>query len=194
VFNFVTDSNRDSEPSWYFIHDRAIKLIVDGVSLSKVYAITGFRDINDYLTSHSAEDVKGIEVNISSKYTMKYIPMDAPFDLSMADVAFVEITTRAGSGPVMPYTPGTYLYKPMPFSLPKQFYQPKYTVRNKDTTAKDLRSIIAWYPNIVTDKEGKASVSFYSSDRAGTYTLILEGTDINGNLGSYRRKIILSKK
>ncbi|WP_295794517.1 hypothetical protein [Mucilaginibacter sp.] len=194
LFNFVTDLNRGSDPIWYFIHDRAIKLIIDGVPLSKVYAITGFRDINDYLTTHSAEDVKGIEVNITSKYTMKYIPMDAPADLSMADVAFVEITTRAGSGPVMPYTPGTYLYKPMPFSLPKQFYQPKYTVKNKDTAAKDLRSTIAWYPNIITDKDGKASVSFYSSDRAGTYTLILEGTDINGNLGSYRRKIILSKR
>ncbi|MCO5949153.1 hypothetical protein [Mucilaginibacter flavidus] len=194
LFNFVTDLNRGSDPIWYFIHDRAIKLIIDGVPLSKVYAITGFRDINDYLTTHSAEDVKGIEVNITSKYTMKYIPMDAPADLSMADVAFVEITTRAGSGPVMPYTPGTYLYKPMPFSLPKQFYQPKYTVKNKDTAAKDLRSTIAWYPNIITDKDGKASVSFHSSDRAGTYTLILEGTDINGNLGSYRRKIILSKR
>ncbi len=194
LFTFVTDSRGGADPNWYFINDRPIKLIIDGVSLSKVYAITGFRDIYDYLTTHSAEDVKGLEVNITSKYTMKYIPMDAPPDLSMADVAFVEITTRAGSGPVMPYTPGTYLYRPMPFSLPKQFYQPKYTVKNKDTTAKDLRSTIAWYPNIVTDKEGKASVSFYSSDRAGTYTLILEGTDINGNLGSYRRKIILFKK
>ena len=196
LLNFITDSaaNSSLELNWYFIGDRPIKLIIDGVPLSKVYVISGFRDINDYLTSHSAEDVKGIEVNITSKYTMKYIPTDAPFDLSMADVAFVEITTRAGSGPVMPFTPGTYLYKPMPFSLPKQFYQPKYTVEKRDTAVKDLRSTIAWYPNIVTDKEGKATLSFYSSDRAGTYTLILEGTDINGNLGSYRRKIILSKK
>lgn len=192
LFTFVTDSNKGIDPNWYFIHDKPIKLIVDGVSLSKVSVITGFRDINDYLIAHSAEDVKGIEVNITSKYTMRYIPTDAPDGLSMADVAFVEITTRAGSGPIIPFTPGTYLYKPMPFSLPKQFYQPKYTIKNKDTTATDLRSTIAWFPNIVTDNAGKATVSFYSSDRAGAYSLILEGIGTNGNPGSYRRKINLS--
>jgi len=157
-----------------------------------VYQLIEFRDINGYLTTHAANDIKGIEVNFNSKYTLRYVPIGV--EISPADVAFIEITTRAGSGPSMPYTPGTYLYKPMPFSLPKQFYQPKYTVKNKDTTAKDLRSTIAWYPNIVTDKQGKATVSFYSSDRAGTYTLILEGTDMNGNLGSYRRKINLAVK
>jgi hypothetical protein len=123
---------------------------------------------------------------------MKYIPMDAPADLSMADVAFIEITTRAGSGPVMPHTPGTYLYKPMPFSLPKQFYQPKYTVNNKDKAGKDSRSTIFWKPNLVTDKEGKATLSFYSSDKTGTYTIVLEGADANGNIGSYRSEINIS--
>jgi hypothetical protein len=195
LFGFVTDGAGDSgRGNWYFIHDRPIKIIVDGVPLSKVYALREFRDINAYLTTHSAEDVKGIEVNITSKYTVKYIPMDAPATLSMADVAFIEITTRAGSGPSMPYTPGTYLFKPMPFSLPKQFYQPKYTKKNKDTSAKDFRSTIYWRPNLVVDKRGKATVSFFSSDKAGSYTIIIEGADINGNLGSYRRKINLSGK
>jgi len=194
LLSFVTDGagNPPGNTDWYFVEDRLVKIIVDGVPLSLVYQLTEIRDITAYLTTHAANDIKGIEVNFNSKYTLRYVPIGV--EISPADVAFIEITTRAASGPSMPYTPGTYLYRPMPFSLPKQFYQPKYTMKNKDTAAKDLRSTIAWYPNIITDKEGKATVSFYSSDRAGTYTLILEGTDINGTLGSYRRKIILSKK
>ena len=190
----VTDSaaNPPGNMDWYFVQDRLVKIIVDGVPLSMVYQLSGISDITAYLTTHAANDIKGIEVNFNSKYTLRYLPIG--IEVGPTDVAFIEITTRAGSGPSMPYTPGTYLYRPMPFSLPKQFYQPKYTIKNRDTSAKDLRSTIAWYPNIVTDKEGKATVSFYSSDRVGTYTLILEGTDMNGNLGSYRRKINLSKK
>lgn len=196
LLNFITDGAGDAQKNidWYFVKDRPIKIIVDGVSLSKIYELQEFRDIKDYLTTHFAEEVRGVEVNVSSKYTMKYIPMDAPADLSMADVAFIEITTRAGSGPVMPHTPGTYLYKPMPFSLPKQFYQPKYTVNNKDAARKDSRSTIFWKPNLVTDKEGKATLSFYSSDKTGTYTIVLEGADANGNIGSYRSEINISGK
>jgi len=194
LLSFVTDGagNPPGNTDWYFVEDRLVKIIVDGVPLSLVYQLTEIRDITAYLTTHAANDIKGIEVNFNSKYTLRYVPIGV--EISPADVAFIEITTRAASGPSMPYTPGTYLYRPMPFSLPKQFYQPKYTIKNKDTAAKDLRSTVAWYPNIITDKEGKATVSFYSSDRTGTYTLILEGTDINGTLGSYRRKIILFKK
>ena len=48
----------------------------------------------------------------------------------------------------------------------------------------DTRSTIHWEPNVVTDVNGKAVVSFYSSDRAGTYTVRVEGSDMSGNIGT----------
>jgi hypothetical protein len=39
---------------------------------------------------------------------------------------------------------------------------------------------------VLTDKNGKARISFYTADKPGTYTLILEGSDMNGNIGSSR--------
>ena len=33
-------------------------------------SLPALTNINDFLTSHSAEDIKGIEVNTSSKYSM----------------------------------------------------------------------------------------------------------------------------
>jgi len=35
----------------------------------------------------------------------------------------------------------------------------------------------------MTDKEGKASFSFYTGDLPGNYRVVVEGIDANGNLG-----------
>jgi len=105
--------------------------------------------------------------------------------------SFVEITTRGGHGPVIGNTPGMYLYKPLAISWPKQFYKPKYLPG--DTTANNLaafRPTVDWEPNITTDEQGEATVSFMLPGKASTYTVIIEGTDMNGNFGYQDEKII----
>ena len=107
---------------------------------------------------------------------------------------YLEITTYSGNGAYLAHTPGRYVYKPIGFSLPKQFYSPRYTIKNKNIAPGiDLRSTIHWEPNVITDKNGKATVSFFSADKPADYTIIMEGTDLNGNLG-YKRQKIVSKK
>jgi len=98
----------------------------------------------------------------------------------------LRITTFSGKG-VLSGTKG-YSYHPLPISWPHKFYSPKYTV-NTTVTGKDRRSTIFWEPNIVTDASGKSDLSFYSADQPGTYTVIIEGTDMNGNFGYSRQKI-----
>ena len=90
----------------------------------------------------------------------------------------------------MTKTQGTYLYKPLAATLPKQFYRPRYTVKYHPVGT-DLRSTIHWEPNIVTDSTGKATVSFYSADKPSTYSIIIEGTDLNGSVGFKRGKIMV---
>jgi hypothetical protein len=164
LYHYITEGvEPEANMNWYFVKDEAVKIIVDGVSLFKIYSVDGisaFRDIKDYLTSHYAEDVKGIEVSHSAKYAMKYIPMEYGMSISPADIAYVEITTRAGSGPVMPFTPGTYLYKPMAFSLPRQFYQPKYSINNKGAAIGDYGPTIYWQPNVISDNTGNTVIKF----------------------------------
>jgi hypothetical protein len=87
-------------------------------------------------------------------------------------------------------TPGTYHYRPLPFTLPKEFYRPKYTEKNNTVDlGSDLRSTIHWEPNVITDKNGKATISFFSADKPGDYTVIIEGTNMTGDLGYKRDKI-----
>ena len=196
--SFIEDNSisTDINQYWYFINDKPIKFFIDGISLYQVRGMTlpALTNINNYLNSHSAEDIKGIEVISSTKYSLKYIPVEWGMLVSPADVAFVEITTRSGSGPGIHNTPGIYLYKPLPLSFAKQFYQPKYKVSDTVGHQPDLRSTIEWEPNISTNKNGEATVSFYAADKPSTYTIIVEGTDTDGRLGYYRGKITVANK
>jgi len=204
------DSTAYYNHEWYFVDGKPIKLIVDGVDINQIFpvGVAAFAQIKNYLKSYSAEDVKGIEVISTAKYANEYLSRYNPYNpnsgedlitearmhfpavlIGPADIAFIEITTRSGGGPAMPNTPGVFLYKPLPFTLPKQFYSPRYNVTNKDTLARDYRSTIYWKPDVVTDHRGNATISFYTADRSGTYTVILEGIDGNGAIGNKRSKI-----
>jgi len=173
----------------YEVFKRYVILIVNGEMMSR--AINAF-DIVQFLNFHTAEDIKGIEAITSSKYIYRYIrEFFASRLIDPETIAFVEITTRSGDFK-MPFTPGTYLYKPLAVSWPKQFYKPKYTI--KDTTnLTDLRSTVDWEPNISTDKNGEATVWFYAAGTASSYSIILEGVDGNGLLGYKRQKLLIAK-
>ncbi|MEO5996852.1 MAG: hypothetical protein ABIN89_08975 [Chitinophagaceae bacterium] len=75
-------------------------------------------------------------------------------------------------------------------SIPQKFYAPNYSYVGSTNDIPDIRSSIHWAPNIIMDKEGKAIVSFYTADHAGTYSMVIEGSDMNGTVGERRRKIV----
>jgi hypothetical protein len=166
---------------WYFINDKFVLFIVDGIPLYKSIPINSVDDITTFLQSHNAEDVKGIEINYSKIYASNYEARYGAGNI-LVQLAFIEITTRTGKGNIYNNTPGVYHYRPIPLTMAKQFYQPKYTTITKSTLP-DLRSTIHWDPNIITDENGEARISFYAADQPTSYTLILQGTDLKGNLG-----------
>ncbi len=175
---------------WYFVRYKAVRIIVYGIELDSTFSQPPtINDERRFLESQDAEDIKGIELNFSAKYENFY---DRRFRNELpGKYAFIEITTRSGKGPFMDYTPGIYLFKAMPLSWPAAFYKPKYAVKNVTDHLLDLRSTIDWEPNIVTDANGEAKLSFYTADKPSTYTLTIEGSDMNGNLGAKTGKIIV---
>ncbi len=136
----------------YEIYDENVHFVFDGVYLDKFYSPSGeanglYQYIKQYLDYYTAEDITGIEVMYNLRYTDNYVStfMSA---MKVGDpIAFIEITTGSGDGPFMKKITGTYLYKPLPVTLPKEFYRPKYTINSK-IVGTDLRSTIHWEPNI----------------------------------------------
>jgi hypothetical protein len=185
-------------PTAYLVYGKKIHLVIDGLDVDKFnsdldFSATKRTYIKDYLDYYTAEDITGIEYMFNPKYGRSYARADFK-DLGAEKHAFIEITTRTGHGPFMQATPGAYLYKPLAFVLSKQFYSPKYTATNKNTAVgTDMRSTIFWEPNIITDAAGKATVSFYSADKAADYSVIIEGTDMSGGLGFSKKSIQLKQ-
>lgn len=154
---------------------RVNTVLMDNISTS-AYAAGGGPaqfEANKFLFQYfNAEDVKDIKIY---KGCASYI---------------IDIKTRSGNGPWMGTAEGVYVYRPLPIYMAKEFYSPKYNTSNNDLP--DYRSTIFWDANVVTDENGKAKLSFYAADKPSTYTIKLEGTDLNGRFG-YQKSIITIK-
>lgn len=190
----------------YFIKDKRVRFVFDGVDLDRFYEPFGgmanehYEYQKQYLDYISAEDILGIEVLYTRNAMYNAQNIDNTTDLLAAtatgppgsDFAYLEITTRAGSGPFIQRATGIYLYKPLPLAEYKQFYRPRYTVKSTSVNNADLRSTIHWEPNVVTDKNGTSTVSFYAADKPTHYTIIFEGSDMNGHVGYQTKSITIS--
>jgi hypothetical protein len=186
---------------YYSIRAAAVHLIIDGLDIefahdtsmsSSMIHNESYLMLKRYFDYYDAEEIKGIEVMFggrnSARYTASFLPPLAHY----IDHSFIEVTTRSGHGPFVKKSIGTLVYRPIPFTMPKQFYAPKYKANTKpDMTA--IRSTIHWEPNLVTDENGKATVSFFTSDSAGSYSIIIEGTDLNGSVGSKTGKLLIRR-
>jgi hypothetical protein len=208
VTGFRLGFKRKSSSQDFFVKDKTVRFVFDGVDLNRYYVPTSDQPddyyfyIKQYLDYFTAEDIKGIEVLYSSRYNARYnshnLTVDEQMNINPAgprgsDNVYLEITTRAGSGPYVKKATGIYVYKPMPITFPKQFYRPRYAVKNSNARFTDLRSTIHWQPNVVTDKNGEATLSFYAADKPATYTVIMEGTDLKGNLGYQTHQITIGR-
>lgn len=71
------------------------------------------------------------------------------------------------------------------FQLHREFYSPLYDTKEKsESRLPDFRNLLYWSPDIKPDKNGKAQISFYTSDKQGKYAVVIQGIDSNGLAGS----------
>ncbi|WP_158828557.1 carboxypeptidase-like regulatory domain-containing protein [Mucilaginibacter lacusdianchii] len=103
-------------------------------------------------------------------------------------------TKRITLAELQQLAPPPYIINMVPkgFDEAKEFYSPRYEVKQGNIAGNDLRTTIYWNPNVNTFKTtGAATLSFYNADSKGTYKIIVEGWDKEGNLGRsvYRIKV-----
>ncbi|WP_295674467.1 TonB-dependent receptor plug domain-containing protein [uncultured Mucilaginibacter sp.] len=107
--------------------------------------------------------------------------------------ALVITTKRAGDKSYleMAPAPGTLRYIYNGFYKAHEFYSPKYDTPQDKALAADLRGTIFWSPNIITGNDGKTTLNYYNGGTKGTYRVVIEGINDDGNLGRlvYRYKV-----
>ena len=198
----------------FMLKDKKVHFWIDGIDIDRFYDPSDNpipdehynyqKDILEYFT---AEDITGIEVLYNPQYTALYddknlpalyddqnLPTPPVSGSNDITTAYIEITTRSGQGPFANSPKGIYVYRPAPITTPAQFYTPRYPVKNVYPGFTDLRSTIHWEPNIITNKNGEANTFFYAADPLTTYTIVLQGADLNGNVGYTTQEITITNK
>ncbi|RFZ81111.1 hypothetical protein DYU05_20335 [Mucilaginibacter terrenus] len=156
---------------------RVADIIVDGQSslammgMSEGLGLTN--EMLDFLKYMSADEVKDIRVAGDFEY-------------------FITVTTRSGNGYFTRTNNNIVRYTPVPYCFPAQFYRPRY--KPADTAPLVARPTLHWEPNLITDKDGNATLSFYTADKPGKYTITIEGADMAGNFGSKTSEIVIKQQ
>jgi hypothetical protein len=171
------------KPSGIFtINGKYAFITIDGLPAGKAAEGYNRYELLNYVYN---DDIKGVEVMTEIKNVEPYV--DKFGGPPPGKVCFVEITTYSGKG-IFRKPPGIELYQPPIFAAKKEFYSPLYTVK-KATIGVDVRSTIFWAPNVVTDEKGKATVDFYTADKTATYTVNIQGADMEGLVGAQQIKL-----
>lgn len=93
------------------------------------------------------------------------------------------ITSKSGDALSASYTPtGIVTILPKGLHVNRNFFKPQYNTTQKQELRRDLRTTIAWEPNLVTDKNGKTKFDFFTADEPGTYKITIEGIDMEGKI------------
>jgi len=151
-------------------------IIVDGVILGP-----------DHLDDVSPTEIYSIEILRSGGLLALYG--------SNAPGGAIIITTKHGNEGTAYFTQaqpnGIMTFPFAGYYKAKAFYVPKYDHPKTNDQSSDLRTTVYWNPNVVTDKDGKASIEFYNNDTKGTYRVVVEGINDDGRLGRsvYRYKV-----
>jgi hypothetical protein len=98
----------------------------------------------------------------------------------------VEVTTRSGRTHI-DRTPTIGLAKQSlrGFAILRAFYVPKYYPDNMvDRAEYDVKPTLYWNPEVVTDREGKAEITFPIGFKPRGLQIRVEGTDLQGRIGS----------
>jgi alpha-2-macroglobulin-like protein len=98
------------------------------------------------------------------------------------------ITTRSGIGSYTYQTRNkapkysTVIVSPRKYSVTREFYTGPPS-KYKEEIRKDFRTTVFWKHSIVTDKDGRAKVTFYNSDKVSAFRITVEGFSESGLIG-----------
>jgi len=164
----VTKKNKD----YVF---KLINLTYSGGKSNPLVLVDGIPFYNlGKLLDVSSKEIERIDILNSRYFFTEYI-----FD------GIVNVVTKKGNLSVTDYDNSVFRQVFEGCQVPTGFSSPDY--RRSDAGSSripDFRNTLYWKPDIITGTDGKASVSFYTSDEPGDYVITVEGVMADGSTGS----------
>lgn len=155
-------------------------------AVSPLFVLDGMpTDISGIMTV-SVQDVDRIDVLKGA---------DAAIYGSRAAGGVISVLTKRGS-PDYDFSkdiaPGTLLAKLPGYAPVREFYAPRYDTPKTDVGVDlDYRATLYWSPLIQTNADGKATLSFFTSDAKTTIRLQAEGITASGVPGVGRETVVV---
>jgi hypothetical protein len=144
-----------------------------------------------YLNSLESKDVESIEVFLKDELSgiNRTYGTNGVLVVNLKKVVKKKVTMKDLED-LIPQ-PSVVKFVPKGYTNSRIFYSPKYEVSRSTMQGLDYRTTIYWNPRVLTDEKGNASIEFYNADGKGTYRVIAEGIDKDGNIGrfNYRYKV-----
>lgn len=135
---------------------------------------------DDYLNAVDPNDIYSIEV-------LRHANSLSIYGSSLNNKAALVITLKNGSEKrkenYATVVPGLAIVRFNGFAISRTFYSPKYLVNKIDNLQIKPRDLVFWKPNLLTNKDGKATFEYTNNSVKGTYRIVIEGIDDDGNLG-----------
>ncbi|MDD4638058.1 MAG: hypothetical protein PHV66_10725, partial [Bacteroidales bacterium] len=162
--------------------------------------------VENILKTIPGKEVRGIEVlttrdNLSNYHNLE-LDTISPIQTLVLDndgrpiASVIIITTKSGRGARDRTGQSTYYTELLGGSIPKNFYVPKYYPKDQiDQINYDGKHVYYWNPALLTNGEQEVEVSFpVGAYMKGNLQLEIEGTDLNGHIGTQREEINLKPK
>jgi hypothetical protein len=97
----------------------------------------------------------------------------------------MNFTTYKGEGSNIEIDPHAVVLDYEGLQLQRKFYSPVYDSEEQiNSTIPDFRTALYWNPTVNTGLDGKVRLTFYTSDKAGQYMGVIEGSAVDGRCGS----------
>ncbi|MCE5346163.1 MAG: hypothetical protein LLG13_07750 [Bacteroidales bacterium] len=173
-----------------------IKEIVPGVTTYKKNDRSNFKLINKY--QNQAFElaplvlVDGVPVydfdkvlNINSKDLEKIDVLNTRYFVAdIVNEGIINFITKKGNLSVMEFDQSIFRQEFEALQAGYGFSSPDYSTDSlRNSRIPDFRNTLYWNPDVRTDKTGKTTVEFYTSDETGEYNIIVEGFTPEGETG-----------
>ncbi|MDD4637589.1 MAG: hypothetical protein PHV66_08305 [Bacteroidales bacterium] len=157
--------------------------------------------LENILKKIPGKEVRGIEVLTTRDNLFNYnnneLDTISPIQTLVLDndgrpiASVIIITTKSGRGARDRTDLSTYYTELLGGSIPKNFYVPKYYPKDQiDQINYDGKHVYYWNPALLTNGEREVEVSFpVGAYMKGNLQLEIEGTDLNGHIGTFRQDI-----